>query len=681
MGAARSVLPTAVANFLIQFSIYLHQQATYPSGHPILTSSASATAMRLGALLLDRETFAMGVAGDRLVIDGTSTDPSNAVLRELAEQLHRQQIGVVRFWRGVGPHELEDLVTAMAQARTADRPGGIAKEDVQRWAHIRLERHGYEQLLLAGDEGPGYGSLSRDEAGEHASPAVRLWTALASNALTADTSAGTTPVQDIARAIEERKDDAQYDRVIVGYLLQLGRETSRAEAADGAAIGARFQELLHTVSPEALRQLLHLGATLDQRRELMDIAARDLPVQTVLLILNAAAAESGQTISHTLLRLLGKLARQAEDGPVQVRPAAEAAVRDCVRRLLDQWKLEDPNPSSHTGVLDRLARSASPVDSAAQAPGSSSTRIVQMSLEVATAGPMLQAGISDMLARGKVATLLDLLRAAPESVATLAAWDHLATPGALEQLLLSEEIDAPAIEGIISRLGDRAAAPMIDALSAAGSRSVRRRLLTWLGHLGPSIGPLVVERLHNAPWYVQRNLLGLLGVMPSLPPGFAPLPFAAHTDSRVRREAFKILFRDPALYEDAVLRAIRDEDPQIVAFGLTVAVDNFPAAAGPALLAAIYRREWPAELRVQAIRALALSSSPQVGRWLVEQTLTRRRWFRRPKLVARTPELLAALSVLAANWSHEHQAAEALRLAQASRDEGIRHAALRQGMP
>jgi hypothetical protein len=674
---ARTVLAGEVSNFLIQFSIFLHQQAAYPAGHPILMSSASAATIRLSSLMLERESFAIGVAGDRLVIDGASTDPNHAVLRELAEQLHRQQLGVVRFWRGVGPQELEDLVSAMAAARVADRPLGLTLggRSQTRWAHIQLERHAYDQLALAGDDEKSAGGTVGTTSAL-AGTANPLWMALAARALATDVGDGSSiGVQQVAQAIEERKDDAEYDRVIVEYLLQLGRETRRAESPDGGVVSGQLQELLRTVPADTLRQLLHLGASLEQRRELLELVANDLPVSTVLLILNAAAADSGQSISHNLLRILGKLALQAESGAIPVRPAADAAVRGSVRRLLDQWSLKDPNPSSHTRILDRLSRAATPEAGSAEPSGSAALRIIHMSLEVGVGGPMVGRAINDLIAQGQVTLLIDLLRQAQDSPASTAAWEHLATPATLEQLLLLDEIDSETVEALITRLGPGAAGPMLDALTQSNSRTARRRLLTWLRHLGHQIGPLVVERLPNSPWYVQRNLLGLLGSLPERPPGFSALPYAAHNDARVRREALKILFRTPEQYEEAVLRAIKDEDVQIVALGLTMAQEQFPPTAGPGIVAAIHLREWPAEVRVHAIRVLALSTSQQVGRWLVEQAVTRERWYRRKKLAARSPEMLAALSVLAIRWSREASAMEALDLARKSRDPAIRAAA------
>jgi len=673
-------LSPEVSAFLIQFSIHIHQHGSYPADHPVLTSAASATVFRLNSLLLDRETFAVGVAGDRLLIDGTFTDPNHAVLRDLARQLHRQQLGAVRFWRGVGPHELEDLVEEIAAARRAEKPLGLETEQYQqRWAHIRLDGQTYDQLRLAEDADGGI-SFGADVPLPQTSTTQKLWMALAAAALIGDNAAIEPEVDaaQVAKAITKRREDAKYDRVIVDYLLQMGREISRAPAGEVAPMTARFNELLGALDAETLERLLALGSTLEQRQELITMVNRDLPVSTVVMILQAAANASGQAMSHTLLRMLNKLALQGSDGPQRIRTEADAAVRETVRRLLDDWTLENPNPLAHTGLLDRVAEGQSgqgyqlPQEQAA-------LRIVQMSLEIGVVGGMLRDALNELLDRGEVRTLMDLLRESTASPAVEAIWSHLATPAALEHLLSHDDLDAEAVEELISRLGSRAAIPMLDALITAESRSVRRRLVTWLRRMGKELGPLIVERLPNAAWYVQRNLLGLLGTLPGLPPGFSPLPYTTHGDSRVRREALKLAWNSPEWYDEAVQRAVRDEDPQIVTIGLTMAQERLPPGAGPAVLAVARRRDWASEIRVAAIRALVQVPTVPARECLIELTMTRPRWFRARRLVQRSPELLAAIAVLATTWQNDAQALEVLRLAAQSRDGAVR-AAARTGM-
>jgi hypothetical protein len=671
----RTVLSPEVSAFLVQFSIYIHQHGSYPANHPVLTSAASATVFRLNTLLLDRETFAVRVAGDRLLIDGTFTDPNHAVLRDLARQLHRQQLGAVRFWRGVGPHELEDLVEEIAAARRAEKPLGLETEQFQqRWAHIRLDGQTYDQLRLADDAEGGIG-FSPEARLSEAGTTQRLWMALAAAALVGDAEVepGVDAAQ-VAQAIAKRREDAKYDRVIVDYLLQLGREIPRAPAGEVTPLTARFNELLGALDAETLERLLVLGSTLEQREELISMVNRDLPVNTVVMILQAAANAGRQTMSHTLLRMLNKLALQGtSDGPERVRAEADIAVRETVRRLLDDWTLENPNPLAHTGLLDRMAEGR--LGQARELPQEQAAlRIVQMSLEIGVVGGMLRDAINDLLDRGEVRTLMELLRESTPSAAVEAIWNHLATPTALEILLQHDDLDAEAVEELISRLGPRAAVPMLEALIVAESRSVRRRLVTWLRRIGADIGPLIVERLPNAAWYVQRNLLGLLGTLPTLPPGFSPMPYTTHSDARVRREALKLAWNSDELYDEAVQHAIRDLDPQIVSIGLTIALERFPSGAGSAVLAVARRREWPSEIRVQAIRALTHVKTTPARSCLIELAMAKRRWFRAPRLVQRSPELLAVIAVLATTWPDDAAAREVVRLATQSRDEVVRMA-------
>jgi len=229
-GASRALLSAEVSAFLVQFSIYLSQCGAYPSNHPLLAGAAQAAVLRLHSLLLDREVFAIGVAGDRLLIDGVFTDPNHGVLRELARHLHRQQLGAIRFRRGVGAHEMEDLVTEIAEARRSDQPMGHDLAPYQqRWAHITLEPQAWDQIRMADGDA---GGIAFDLAGAAARPASegqRLWMALAAAAMAGEAGIEerSESAAELARSIALRREDAEYDRVIVEYLLQLGRHATR----------------------------------------------------------------------------------------------------------------------------------------------------------------------------------------------------------------------------------------------------------------------------------------------------------------------------------------------------------------------------------------------------------------------------------------------------------------------
>src|SRR4029077_4655607 len=186
-----------------------------------------------------------------------------------------------------------------------------------------------------------------DDAGgasESGARAAQLWVGLAPAALTAQAGsagAATTEAAGRARAIDEhpRTDAAAYDQVIVGYLLQIADELKTAGSAEAVALRRRTSRLIRALKPETLRRLVGMGGDFVQRRQFVSDATDGMAVDAVLDIVQAAAESSQQTISHSLLRMLSKLAAHAQTGAEEVRPQADAALRDQVRRLLRDWTL------------------------------------------------------------------------------------------------------------------------------------------------------------------------------------------------------------------------------------------------------------------------------------------------------------------------------------------------------
>ena len=137
--AAISALSRELADFLVEFSIVLHKRSMYPPGHPHLRNSADRFARRMGVLLKAREAVSLGVARHRLVFEDITTDPNNALLRDLAHRLHRHRIAVVHLKRGATPQEIEELLAALSSdAQRAAGPLGKRLDQVGPWEHIQL---------------------------------------------------------------------------------------------------------------------------------------------------------------------------------------------------------------------------------------------------------------------------------------------------------------------------------------------------------------------------------------------------------------------------------------------------------------------------------------------------------------------------------------------------------------
>src|SRR2546430_9722263 len=495
----RATLSRDLADFLIELSIALHKHAMYPEGHPSLAPAAAGVTGRAERLLEDRTTLSLGVARQQLVIEGVATDPKHPVLAELAARLHRHHLGAVTFRRGVETTEVASVLKTLAvDAERSGQPLGLgAPERLRAWAHVQLHPLTYERLELVEDDAP---------ASERGARAAQLWVGLARAALTAQAGNDDQPTPTepavIARAIDEhpRTDAAAYAQVIVGYLLQIAEELKTAGSADAVALRRRTSRLIRALKPETLRRLVDMGGDFTQRRKFVHDATDGMAVDAVLEIVRAAADSSHQTISHSLVRMLSKLAAHAEGGAPEVRPQADAALRDQVRRLLEGWTLADPNPGAYGAALQRMARAAP--DRAVTPQGEHEAepdRIVAMALEVDAVNAHVLAAADRVVQEGRLGQLLDALAEVSESPgAAREVWARLATADVVRQLATRDPVDFKTLERLVPRVGVAAAAPLLDALAAAEARGVRRGLLAQLAKMGPEIAAIVVERLQDA---------------------------------------------------------------------------------------------------------------------------------------------------------------------------------------
>jgi len=666
-----------VAVFLPLLAIALHKCAAYPENHPLLVSAIDAVATHLRVVLVNRPFLLLGVARNQLLVEGLSTDPENPVLRELAGKLHRHQIGAIKFIHGASRDELGEVLKVLSgDARTS--PVGQALKDLDsRWECIRLLPPAYERLELA--EG---GEQRMGEAGASDTTAGRLWIGLAAVAIAKE---GAPELHSDPRAIAQALNtrvarDPDRAKQVIGYLLGLSRELRLAAGAEADALKERLGMLLNHLSEDTLKELATLGADLAQRRRLVADAAMVLPAGAVLTLLRAVSQSNAKAIPQAMVRLLTKMAFQADKGAQSVREEADLALREAVRQLVDKWSLDDPNPAPYARVLERLSRHPSGGADKQDEHPAEAIRLVQMSLETDTVGDTVWAALEEVVREGQASDVMKLVedRNVAEDIQEH-YWAHLATPANMRILLNNEPRDTEVVERLLDRMGMAAAEPMLESLEVADNRTMRRRLLTRLGRLGPAIGPMLIERLPPAPWYVQRNLLALLAALPEIPADFTPAPYAENDDPRVRREALKLMLRIPGQRDEAILAALGDDDDANLRIGMAAALEGCPPAAVPRLMGLLNDRRLSSEIRAQAIRVLGTIRTPATRDWLVEHALTRPSWFRRRRLLPRTPELVAVVGTLARSFRQDPNAQLVLRLASESSDGAIRRAAAGEG--
>ncbi|HEU5303229.1 MAG TPA: hypothetical protein VFU40_01180, partial [Gemmatimonadales bacterium] len=503
------------------------------------------------------------------------------------------------------------------------------------------------------------------------------WVELARLALSSESRPEGAAMADplvVAKAIDRKSGEVAYDRVVLSYLTHIAEEISGRKGGGDDQLGQRISNLIKALDPEALRRLLHAAGSATERRRFALNASQVLAADAVMEVVKAAAEASQQSISHNLLRLLTKLAHHAELGPVAIRAEAEGALRTNVARLIGDWELEDPNPEGYTAILEGMVRHAPMDQSLDSRTGCAPEIVVKMALELDSLGPAVYTAVEELISRRELTRLADLLKAAPQTQAAERLWNHVATPERLEFELAASPMDQEAVTVLVERLGGDAANSLLDRLASANDRSTRAAIMKQLLALGPGIGPVAVARLPDAPWFLQRNILVLLGKRGSWPAEFSPVTYAVHADPRIRREGIKLLLESPAHHAEGVTMGLADPDEGIVGLALASGLESCPAEVLPQVEAIATDTRRPSGLRVAAVRILARTRAPEALRLLVEIAMSRRFWSRR-RLAPKSPELLATLAALAGHWRDDPLAAPVLAYALGHPDPEIRAAA------
>lgn len=671
-----NVLPADLSRFLVDLSISLHRVAMYPPDHPSLLPALDTLARAADALLRDRQRLAVGVARDRLVIDGAVSEAGHPLLGGLAEHLYRHNLAAISFDRGVCSEELAEAVATLAEdpARGRGPVGRLSKDEAPAWPHVTfvpLVIDGLE-IIEEGDE-----EAAPDRA---ASRCADLWVGLARAALERSDGekAATATIEEpaaVAQAISDHQKVEAYDEVIVGYLLKIADELREAGGADGAELKRRVSTLVSTMQPEALQRLLAMGGDTLRRREFLRNAAAGMAATTVVDLVKSAAEASQETVSTGLVRLLTKLALHAETGSVPARPLADSALRLQVDRLIGGWSLADPSPSEYTESLERVARAIHPG-------GAASTRrcpceplrTIRMCLELGEEAPSLWRAVDRLVDEGQLDIVLETLERASAELAG-GVRSHLESPATIGRLVSHVPPDFTTLDKLLPGLGGESLAPLFDVLTNSEDRAVRRAVFDRLRRLGTAIAPEIMARMEDDRWYVQRNLMSLVAEMEPVPAECDPSPWLRHQEGRVRREALRVALRIPQVRDAALSSAVADPDQRVLRVAVAAARDGCPPAAARHLVAIVLNEALDDDLRAMAVGALRrVSHLPQVVDALLAVSSKNGMILRGPALAPKSAVVVAALRALAADWTSDERAAALIRRAAASPEPEIRGA-------
>ncbi len=666
------VLPEQLLSFLADLSVAVHRFNMYPENHPSLPAATARVRQRLSDLLETRGSLCIVVGRGQLFVEGGVSDPKHPLISDLARRMYNHQVGTLTLRPGVTPGELTELIRELAgEVERGQEPLGLRPgDDSAEWENIHLTTFGYAHLKL---------EEQTDEKGLLPGKASQLWTALAHAALR-DESGSTGPQdldpQALARAIGAGQGDPGFSGNVLTGLVRLTENLSSVQGVDAEEVKRKLQAVIDGLDEKALEKLLEFGGEFATRKKFVLAANQTLTVDAVMKLLKAAAAASRQNISSSLVRLLAKLSVHADQGAGLLQQHAARAVRENVDELLTDWELEDPNPEAYTQILDRIARAA-PVLAPRSRKGhvAGTVRLLQMSLELGSFGPTVKKALSDLMDQGRVGEVLEILDHAPKGCALSArVLGEITTPDWLARLVSGEDVDESGLWELASRIGPSAIDPLLDALAESESRAVRRKVFDCLVNLGPQVGAGAVARLRDPRWFVQRNMLSLIGGVDPMPPGFDAIEFLTSPDERVRREAFPVALRQEGKRARALQLGVSDPDERLARAALLEARHDAPPGLDVAIRCRFLTEGELPDLRPLAIRALARSQSEEV-RDLLVTIGTRRTWLGRKAVAAATPDVLAALWTLSRAWARDPQARLVLDMASHSPDPQIRAAA------
>lgn len=673
--AERAALPRELSEFLIELSIALHRHSMYPSGHPSLEPAVESVVRSAERLLQSRASLAIGVSRRQLLVDDVATDPEQPVLRRLADSLHRHHIGAVSMMRGIRTAEVADVLRRLARDAEVDGAVGLTPDGLATWPHVKLHPLSFDTLALGDEDSgtePGRGKAARG---------ADLWAGLARVALSLNETDETGEEIDagtVARAINSRPPEDAYDQAIIRYLLEIAHELTTATAENASTLHQRTMELIAALDRDTLRRLVRMGGNTEQRNQFVRDAAHGMAVDAVLQIVQAAAAAEQQTISHGLLRMLTKLANHAQRGADAGRRRADKEFREQVGRLIADWTLENPNPTPYGRVLERLAtvtgapRVGEPIIEPPTA-----LRLLQMSLESNMFGPLAEQALDEVIKSGLVNEVFELLSSPPPEATAIAETmlARLTSPEAVTALLAQDRVDLNGLDALLPRLSLESFGALLDAMGSSPSRPVRRRLLDWLSQTDVDIRPLVIARLDDPRWYVQRNMLVLLQRSKRIPDGFSPVRWTRHTDARVRTEAIRLQLALPNEKAQGIRAALDDPDPRVVRLGLAAIPPDCPDDLLDRVIDWAVAPDSSQEIRLISVTTIARFRDESVLAALLHLADGGRSFFGRLRLPPKTPVLIAVLRALAQTWARDPRAAHVLSVAARSSDQQIRQAA------
>jgi hypothetical protein len=615
---SRAAATRQLADLLLGLAGVMQRLRALPEGHPLIGAGFGALERALDTALSGRESLTVTVTLVQLAIDGMETNPDFEPLRDCAVLFREAGISAIEFRPGVNATEIGTVFGAIAARGAAGGPWPLVP-------HIALRRI----AAPAPPDGEAWLRLERllhDEPGR--------------------TESNRDP-DELAFALEMLPADRARDDRILELLAAVARAAT--DHPDEQQLLSRF---LGAVPLAVLRRLLAPMPGSPSQGSFLRAVGPQVEAPVLLRLLQAAAHGRQSELSPAALQVLAGMTRRNPD------PEQRAA-----RRAL-------------AAELTRLAPLEPEADLAAQFPriAPEPERVLKLALESGILEQGTLAAADRMIARRQVAPLLALLETVPEEhpvARPLSA--RVFHPNTVRAVLGGSPVDLEVLDRLIPAAGLEAAPVLLEGLADSRDRRVRLALLDLLARYGDAIGPLAAERIEGMPWYVQRNLLALLGRLPDRPMRYTPAGMLAHRDPRVRHEALALAVADSGLRNRGIAEALDSGYEPTIQLAFKALQEHCPPEFVPRLIARAADPELDDDLRAAAIKALAPVNDPVVLR-VLRRMVVARGITALGRLAPKSPVMLASLRGLTAHWGNHPKVVPLLEAARQSRDAEIRAA-------
>ena len=428
----------------------------------MLHGSVDALARRFQSVLSKRSQLSIGVSRHQLVVDGAATDENNTSLADLAERLYEHELGVVTVLATVQRSTLDEFIGAIAvsPARGSAPFGAGGRSQLARWNDLVLTRVAFDRLELM-DEG---GEAERDDPKTKRS--ADLWLGLTRAALAGGSLDGALedPAR-LAESVTRQVDLDGPDAAILGILRQIIGELDDVEMRD-SPLRQRVSDLVRNLDDATLSKLLHMRGDRTAEAAFLERACDTLTAAAVVRLTRAAAGRAGVPIAGAMLRLLAKLAQDADSRRVSSR-TVDRALRGVIRKMLADWKLIDPNPEAYTVVLTGIATNTIEAQSDLGRDSCEAERILQIGVAANASGPSVDAALARLIGTSGVAAAVDCLMACDPSPLRDSLVDRLINESTFREELSSERPAVAVLQHAVDRLGDRAVEGLVTGARAA----------------------------------------------------------------------------------------------------------------------------------------------------------------------------------------------------------------------